>query len=332
MLKRSYVQEAASLTKKSADGTYRVVLITEGEGSTGIYSPELIEKSATLFENVASFINHPIDPAAPQKRDLNSLAGRVSNVTVGEDQGKRALLGDFKPRAEYASLFEEFSDIIGLSIFSRAAGETMPDGRIRVEEFAASDPYRSVDAVVAAGRGGRFKRAEESLRAIESSLGLPEGAKPAAEASAEEKESERMEEKDIAAIATATAAAIAESLAPVLAFVNESAAKKAEKDQTEVDAEALDTARAEGAKAAAESLTAIDAAGLPEKIAEGFKAQVLEGLDVTEAVASAKEVADAVAESAEDAGDDKPGVIVIESAKRKPAGATKSFALKGGRR
>src|SRR5690606_36520821 len=111
---------------------------------------------------VPSFINHPINPDAPHERDLNTLAGRITNVTVGEGEHGKQLEGNFKPRAEYASLFEEFADIIGLSIFCGGYGEQDDTGRVVVESFDGSDPYRSVDAVVAAGRGGRFKRAQES--------------------------------------------------------------------------------------------------------------------------------------------------------------------------
>lgn len=331
MPKHLFIQEAAKLAPKKSDGTYPIVIITEGEGSSGSYGPHLFEEGASehVFENVASFLNHPIDPQKPHLRPVESIAGRILNVTVGEDQGKRALLGDYKPRKEYAEFLDEFGDIVGLSIFCGAEGELLQDGRLKVTEFDATDPYRSVDVVVAAGRGGRIKRAEESLRAIESSLGLPQGEAPAAEASAEEKEGERMDEKDITAIAVATAAAITESLKPVIDFVNESAAAKAGETKVEADAEALDTARAEGAKAAAESLKAIDDAKLPAKIAEAFKAQVLAGEDVTESVAAAKEIAAAVAESAGTG--HKPGTHVIESA-RKPAGSAKGFALKGGRR
>ncbi|MBT2484754.1 MULTISPECIES: hypothetical protein [unclassified Microbacterium] len=331
MGKRLFIQEAAKLAPKKSDGTYPIVIITEGEGSSGSYGPHLFEEGASehVFENVASFLNHPIDPQKPHLRPVESIAGRIVNVSVGEDKGKRALLAAYKPRKEYVEFLEEFGDIVGLSIFCGAEGETLQDGRLNVREFDAEDPYRSVDVVVAAGRGGRIKRAEESLRAIESSLGLPEGETPAAEASAEEREGEHMlDEKDITAIATATAAAMTESLKPVFDFVTESA-KPADESKTEATAEALDSARAEGAKDAAASLKAIDDAKLPEKIAEALKAEVLEGKDVTEKIAAAKEVADAVAESQEPGA--KPGAHVIESA-RKPAGTKQGFALKGGRR
>ena len=322
---RKYVQEASSLKAKSADGTYECVIITEGVGSTGVYSAELLERSVEVFENAPSYLNHPTEPWAPHLRPVESIAGRITGVTLGEDNGRPALLGKYKPRTEYIELFEEFGDLLGLSIYCSASGEERPDGRIEVSAFDPFDPYKSVDVVVAAGRGGRFKRAEESLRRIESSLGIPEGAKPTAEASAEEKEGEHMDEKDIQAVAAAAAAAVVESLKPVIAFVNESAAKQAGQDQTEVDAEALDNARAEGAAAAAESFKLIDDAKLPAKIAESLRAKVLEGKDITEAVADAKAVLEAAADAPPSAG---AGYVINEN--HRPAG--RGFAMKGGRR
>lgn len=316
MTVRKFVQEASKLAKKSSDGTYRVVLITEGEGSSGRYSGELISRSEHVWEGSPSFLNHPIDPNKPHLRPVESIAGRFSNLAVEDGPIGRQLAADFKPRSEYATFIEEFADILGLSIFCAAEGEVMEDGRLDVQEFDATDPYRSVDIVVAAGRGGRFKRAEESLRVIESSLGTPEGNQPAAEASAEEKEGEIMEEV-LKAIEALTA-----SLQPVITFVNESAAAKAGETQSEATAEALETARAEGVKAATESLTAIDAAALPAKIAEGLKAKVLEGKDVTEAIADAK----AVLEAAKEAEGDKPFGHVIESA-GKPADAITDWSF-----
>lgn len=307
MPKRLFVQEAASLPKvKSADGIYSVVLISEGEGSSGRYSAELIQKSAHVFEGRGSYLNHPIDPAKPHLRPVEGITGRISNVRVGEDAGKAALLADYTPDKWHAEWVAEYADLIALSIYCGAEGEVMEDGRLDVHELDAEDPYRSVDLVSAGGRGGRFKRAEESLRAIESSLGKPESNKPTAEASAEEKETNM--EKVLEAIE-----ALAESLKPVVAFVNESAATKAGEAQTKVDAEALDTARAEGTKAAAESFKAIDDAKLPAEIAEDFRSQVLEGKDITNAIAIATTVAEAATKAAEDDAAAN-GFVISESA------------------
>lgn len=290
MTKR-YIQEAARLApKKNPDGTYRLVAIDEGEGSTGIYSSELLAASESVFEGAPSFINHPIDPNRPQDRDLNTLAGRLSNMRVEVVEGKTALVGDYRPRKEYQSLIEEFGDIIGASIFCGAYGEKNDDGKVVVEAFDGEDRYRSVDLVVAAGRGGRFDRATESLRAIESSLGLPEGNKPAVEASAEEKEG-IMEKEILEAIN-----AIAESLKPVVAFVNESAAAKATEAQAQVDAEAVDAAVEEALKGYEEKVVAIEAADLLEPQVADLKARARKGEDITSAIESAKTIVEAAAQ------------------------------------
>lgn len=321
MTERCYVQEAAKLAPKASDGTFEVVLISEGEGSSGRYSAELLQGSAHVFENVPSFINHPADPAAPHKRDLNSIAGRISGVKVGEDGGKVALLGKFKPRAEYAQLFEEFGDIIGLSIFAGADGELLEDGRLDVHEFDQTDPYRSVDAVIAAGRGGRFKRAEESARAIESSLGSPEGNKPGATAAPGEKE--RNMEKEV--LEAVIKAAFAEALAPVVAFVAE---QKAAADAAVAEAEAKATAAADEKDAAIEAYStavkAVSEAELLPSQESDILAAAKAGQDVAPLIESAKKVV-------EEAKSIVPGSAgyVIESGK---PGANRGFALKGGRR
>ncbi|WP_217181635.1 hypothetical protein [Streptomyces sp. AC495_CC817] len=309
-----FVQEASKLAlKRSADGTYPVVLITEGEGSSGRYGEHLFAEGASehVFENVGSYADHPIDPRKPHLRSVLTLAGRMTNVHVGEDAGKRALLADFKPRKEYEAFVEEFGDLVGLSIFCGADGELLDDGRLDVSEFDAEDPYRSVDIVVAAGRGGRFKRAEESLRAIESSLGKPGGTKPAAEASAEEREGEHMDEKEKAFVA-AVAAAVAESIKPVIDFVNESATKKAEESQAQVDAEAVDAAVMEALDSYEGKIAAIDAAELLPPQVESLKARARKGEDITEAITEAK----AVVEAAREIGGGEPRGHTIGEASR----------------
>lgn len=319
MPKRRYVQEAASLAKKSADGTYRVVLITEGEGSSGRYSAGLIDRSEHVFEGAPSFLNHPIDPNKPHLRPVESIAGRFTNVEAEDGPQGRQLSADYKPRKEYAEFVEEFQDIVGLSIYCGADGEVLEDGRLDVHEFDANDPYRSVDIVVAAGRGGRFKRAEESLRAIESSLGLPEGHKPGATAAPGEKES-NMEKEVLEAVVKA---ALAEALAPVVAFVAE---QKAAADAAVAEAEAKAAAAEQEKDAAIESYSAAVKAVSEAALFPSQKDEILTaakaGEDIAPLLENAKKV---VAEASQAA----PSGYTIES--RNSDSAKKSFALKGGR-
>lgn len=306
---RRYVQESVKLAPKKADGTYPIVIITEGEGSSGVYRDHLFAEGASehVFENVPSFLDHPIDPSKPHMRSVNSIGGRVSGVHVGEDGGKRALLGNFKPRKEYTEFVEEFADVLGISIFCGADGELLEDGRLDVSEFNGSDPYRSVDIVVAAGRGGRFKRAEESLRVIESSLGLAGGTKPGATAAPGEKES-NMEIKDLAERFDA----FAKTLEPVVAFVAE---QKAAADAAVAEAEAKATAATEEKDAAIESYAAAVKAVSEAKLLPSQKDEILAaakaGKDVAPLIESAKKVA---VEAQEAIAGELPGFVISESA------------------
>lgn len=176
MTTKCHVIESGRLAPKNDDGTYPITIITEGLGSTGFYSRELLESQAHIFTNSLSFMDHPVDPAEPWKRSVKDIGGRIVGQTYAqEENGVMTVKGNYKPRAEYASFIEEYGDAIGLSIYRGATGTQREDGRIQVESFDESDPYGSVDIVVAAGRGGKFDRAAEALRAIESSLGKPEG-------------------------------------------------------------------------------------------------------------------------------------------------------------
>lgn len=88
-------------------------------------------------------------------------------------------------------------------------------------------------------------------------------------------------------------------LAPIVAFVNESKAAKAQDAQAKVDAEALDAAAAEAVSAYEEKVAAIEAAELLEPIAEGLKARARKGEDITSAIESAKADNEKILEAAQ---------------------------------
>jgi hypothetical protein len=176
-------------------------------------------------------------------------------------------------------------------------------GAVIVERFLSmsESPYNSVDFVEVPGADGAIVQlALESAKKIvnhtmlreasgfavglagareKSSAAAGRGSKPAAEASAEEREGEHMDEvlKAVEALAT-----------KFDAFVNESKAAKEGEAQAKVDAEALESARNQGATAYEKSLEAIEAAELLEPIAEGLKARARKGEDITDAIESAK--------------------------------------------
>jgi len=193
---KCHVIESGRLAPKNDDGTYPITIITEGKGSTGIYSRALLENQAHIFSNSLSFMDHPVNADKPWERSVKDIGGRIVGATYAqEENGQMTVKGNYKPRAEYAAFIEEYADAIGLSIYRGASGTVQEDGRLLVESFDESDPYASVDIVVAAGRGGKFDRAAEALRVIESSLGTPDATERATTPVAEKRDTVNEDDK-----------------------------------------------------------------------------------------------------------------------------------------
>lgn len=169
LVEHGRLEEAAT----SERGVYDVTLITEGEGSKGIYTREMLQANAGVWNaGTKSFMDHPKDITKPWERSLSTVVGKLhTDARYVEENGEGKLKAKLKVRKEYIDFVEEYKDVIGLSIFCGAFGEEDPaTGKTMVEAFDGSDPYKSVDLVVAAGRGGRFDMAAESYRKIEASL------------------------------------------------------------------------------------------------------------------------------------------------------------------
>lgn len=267
------------------EGRWAATLITAGEGSSGAYSEEMLAEYApkAFPKGTKLWFGHPKEGEGPGDRDPRDQWGVLDEDAIF--QPGDGAVGKIRVLSHWKDVVESLGDQASLSIY--ALGESDDDGNVTA---LIAHETNSVDMVGYPGRqGSGLKKKIEAARAASH--------KPAAEASAEEKKENHMDEKDVQAIAAATAAAITESLKDVISFVNESAAKTAGEAQTKVDAEALDTARAEGAKAAAESFKLIDDAKLPDEIAEDFRSQVLEGKDITSGITIAKNVAEAAAKA-----------------------------------
>jgi hypothetical protein len=275
------------VSQKAAAGVFPVRIITEGKGSSGVYSAALLKEYASVFNGAPSFMNHPLDPQRPDKRDVTSIAGKiVSEVQYEERDGVAGLYADLKVDSRWQSFVEDYADVIGLSVYIEGSGTKDDNGDLIVESFNGSDPYRSVDIVVSAGRGGRVERAMESLRVIESSVGEPAG-KPSTEASVQENKGkvELMEKEILDALK-----ALTESLAPVLAFVSESKDASKQEIQGTADAAAVKTAVAEAVAAYTEKDAAIMAAGLLPSQVESIREAAKGGADVAPLIEAAVKV------------------------------------------
>lgn len=169
------IREASSQgVKNVSKGIFEATLITAGQGSSGYYTNELLKNygPTTFSENRPCFANHSSESDWENGRDLTKIMGKlVSNAEYSEDaDGVGRLTAKVKVRPEWVDFVEEYRDVIGMSIsVSGEASEQEIDGqkRIVVESFDDDDPYRSVDFVVAAGRGGKVERMLESAKRIE---------------------------------------------------------------------------------------------------------------------------------------------------------------------
>ena len=157
--------EAASLVGDSAseDGTWKVRLISEGKGSSGTYTADLLENHHHALDDVLSFTNHPGDWEGPQARDLTMIAGEIVGETWTEkdDRGLVAVYGNYRPDPEYRGKIERYKNKLGVSIYIEGSGYMDESGEFIVDWFNPEDPYASLDVVIAAGARGRF---EESMR------------------------------------------------------------------------------------------------------------------------------------------------------------------------
>ncbi len=169
MSTRKLAEHGALLESKNGSGKFRVRIITEGKGSSGVYSRELLENYKDVFAGRPMFLNHPKDASKPWERDVRDIAGRISpQVEYAVEDGVAALYADVSVDARWRDFIAEYADVIGVSIYASGEGRE-ENGEYIVESFDGDDPYTSVDWVVAAGRGGRVERMLESYRQIEAS-------------------------------------------------------------------------------------------------------------------------------------------------------------------
>lgn len=284
MVTKNLIESGAVLSESEGDdGTWRVRLINEGKGSSGYYSAELLESYKHAFDNSISFLNHP--SAGPEARNFTEIAGRVIGETWTEraEDGTLGVYANWMPDPDHKRKLETYKDRLGLSIYISGSGESAEDGTFRVTEFDAEDPFRSVDVVIAAGRGGRFEITESMKQMYESRRS--DSIEPGVTSAQEERKLEM--EKDVEERFTAL-----ETLLTSLVAKDE--AVKAEAVQAEADK----TAVAEALASYAAAVKAIDEAELPAKVVESLRAAALEGTDVAPLIEQAKAIKEATEEAA----------------------------------
>lgn len=286
-----HLLEAATLASESAseDGTWRVKVISEGKGSSGIYTAELLENHHHAFDDLLSFKNHPTGWDGPETRDFTMISGEVVGETwVDTDEtGRKAVFANYLPDPEYKDKIERYKSKLGLSIYIEGSGFENDNGEFVVDWFNPEDPYASLDVVIAPGARGKFL--ESAKRAYESVNPDPEE-KPSVTAAQEERKLEM--EKDVQDAFDALRALIAPLVTEKQTAQEAAAQVAADEKVVEERLDAYDAA-----------VEAIEAAELPADAAKSLRAEARKGTDVAPLIEFAKSVKDGTAERVAEAAD-----------------------------
>lgn len=303
MSSKRHLLEAASLASESAseDGTWKVRLISEGKGSSGTYTRELLENHHSALNELLSFKNHPVGWDGPQSRDFTMIAGEIQgDVWIEQDErGLAAVYGNYLPDPEYAAKLERYKKKLGLSIYIEGSGYEDENGDFIVDWFNPEDPYASIDVVIAPGARGKFMESMQQVySARQSSDEHPGGTR-----AVENKEIKMDQElKD-------ALKGISDTLATLVA-------KDKAAEAAEAQAKADEAAVASAVEAYAAAEKAIADAELLDVQVESLRAAAKAGQDIAPLIESAKAVKEAAIKAVKESAsqDDAHGVVLGESA------------------
>lgn len=163
------ISEAASI-KEGEKGTWRVKLIQPGWGSSGYYTPELLETygPSTWPKGTQVYLDHPTvsEKLDRPERSIRDLGGSLVTTPVYEKGGEDGpgLYSDIKFLPHVEPIIEALFNIVGMSV--RASGEGSV-GEVEGKKgliFESLMDGDSVDVVTKAGAGGKLIRLMESAR------------------------------------------------------------------------------------------------------------------------------------------------------------------------
>lgn len=175
------VQELATISEAAAaqaekSGRMLIQFISPGWGSSGYYSPAVLEQAAAdsvIPAGTHMYADHPTD-AEDAERPVRSIKDLMAVTT--EDarlSADGALVGEVQVVPAWRDLVETVKDSIGVSIRGSATDIVVGEAEGRtggiVEGLVA--PVMSVDFVTRPGRGGKVLSVLESARANKRAIG-----------------------------------------------------------------------------------------------------------------------------------------------------------------
>ncbi len=172
-VQEAVLQEAAVPLLERAvrgDGSIALKIIQPGEGSSGFYPPEVLERDGpkVFSKGVKMYWNHPTptEEAERPERDLRDLAAELLSDArwVGDHPQGPGLYAEAKVFEPYQDPVNDLAEHIGVSI--RAVGRATPgtvNGKAMpiIQEITAA---KSVDFVTTPGAGGQILTLFEAAR------------------------------------------------------------------------------------------------------------------------------------------------------------------------
>lgn len=166
------IRENAALSvtaAKSGPGRFLIRLINAGEGSSGVYTPDVLKAAAEakiFAKGCHMYIDHPgaEESVDRPERTLKDLAAVLAEDAYW-DESAQALVAEADVFSRWRTVLTEMKDAIGTSI--RAIAEAVQgehDGKPAVLISQIVEAI-SVDFVTKAGRGGAILEVLESARA-----------------------------------------------------------------------------------------------------------------------------------------------------------------------
>lgn len=277
-MKTEVKESTTTSVLKPIKGTRKwlVRLITEGAGSTGIYTKEALQGSfAEAFPiGTHMYIDHASESEQWDRPEgtLTKLAAVIAETPYWSDSPEPGMYATVEVLEQWAPFIEQVSDIIGVSIHCGAQLAqtddvvTAEDVPPVIEAFIPS-PVNSVDFVTVPGAGGRLVEALESFKKRNAIMGS---------SNKHNSERKRMDKEFKEAL---------EALDTKLSALVEALADKAKKkdEEDEEDAKKAKEEEEDKAKKAKEAILALTDSDLPEvsrvrvaeAIARGYDAKAI---------------------------------------------------------
>ncbi|WGX98732.1 hypothetical protein [Nocardioides sp. L-11A] len=174
------LRETARLLEAAATtgGLRLVQLISPGWGTSGYYSPEVLESAAAdqvIPAGTHMYADHPTDLELMERpeRSIKDLVSTTASdarvatetdIAAGADEG--ALVAEVRVVTPYRDLIDDLADDIGVSILGAYTDATIGEAEGRRGQIIEGLAFiQSVDWVTRAGRGGRVLSVFESAKA-----------------------------------------------------------------------------------------------------------------------------------------------------------------------